>query len=77
MSNINFLAEIDRLREEKQRLIQALEDVREIANKRNVGCGKFCEVNRKEHNCNAECNAYYLKQIQDKINEVLEDEIHN
>lgn len=65
--------EIGKYQNKALKLKQALEEVREITNMRNIGCGAFCEVNRLEHNCDAECNAYYLAQIQDKINEVLKD----
>lgn len=27
------------------------------------GCGKHCDINRKENNCGKTCNAYKIRQI--------------
>ena len=29
----------------------------------NKGCGKHCDINRKENNCGKTCNAYKIRQI--------------
>ena len=53
---------------------QALEEIREIAKKQSGGCPeKSCEKQRKEMKCGTKCNAFHLRQIFKKINEVLND----
>ena len=49
---------------------QALEEIREIAKHNYYSCTD-CDKQRKELNCNEKCNAYRLREIKDKINEVL------
>ena len=58
---------------DEARIRKAIEEIREIAKENYYSCSD-CEKQRKELNCNDKCNAYRLTEIENRINEVLEDE---
>lgn len=64
----NFLAEIDHLRDENEKLIQALEEIREITKKYYLSDKKLLATGIMINPYNA------IIEIQDKINEVMKDE---
>lgn len=51
---------------------KALEEIREISKDNYYSCTD-CDKQRKELNCNEKCNAYRLREIKDKISEVLDE----
>jgi hypothetical protein len=57
---------------DEARMRKALEEIRGIAKDNYYSCTD-CDKQRKELNCNEKCNAYRLREIQDKINEVLDE----
>lgn len=40
-----------------------LKRIVKITKNYNKGCGKHCDINRKENNCGKTCNAYKIRQI--------------
>jgi hypothetical protein len=40
-----------------------LKQIVKITKNYNKGCGKHCDINRKENNCGKTCNAYKIRQI--------------
>lgn len=40
-----------------------LKQIVKITKNYNKGCGKHCDINRKENNCGKYCNAYKIRQI--------------
>ena len=40
-----------------------LKQIVKITKNYTKGCGKHCDINRKENNCGKKCNAYKIRQI--------------
>lgn len=40
-----------------------MKQIVKITKNYNKGCGKHCDINRKENNCGKTCNAYKIRQI--------------
>lgn len=40
-----------------------LKQIVKITKNYTKGCGKHCDINRKENNCGKTCNAYKIRQI--------------
>lgn len=45
-----------------------LKRIVKITKNYNKGCGKHCDINRKENNCGKTCNAYKIRQILELLN---------
>ena len=45
-----------------------LKQIVKITKNYSKGCGKHCDINRKENNCGKTCNAYKIRQILELLN---------